>query len=197
MSPWRAAIRRLRRAPHSLEERALRSELAIFAGNACRSCQPEALEVRFENEWLLKQVRTLALPVNSRMPSFSFRYRTDDRDPGNQPVRKPEVLRCDNGSEFSSRHLLVWCEENGITSQHIQPARLLPVRLQCLYVAQIAHAERSRGKILLHLQGLEASQCVLARRKESPGLRRRRTLRMQALQRGAPQDAIGGEEAIA
>ena len=25
----------------------------------------------------------------------------------------PEVIRCDNGPEFTSRHFLVWCEEQG------------------------------------------------------------------------------------
>lgn len=36
---------------------------------------------------------------------------------------KPEVLRCDYGSEFTSRHFLVWCEERGIQLLHIQPGR--------------------------------------------------------------------------
>jgi putative transposase len=36
---------------------------------------------------------------------------------------KPETIRCDNGPEFTSRHFLVWCEENGITVTHIQPGK--------------------------------------------------------------------------
>ena len=36
---------------------------------------------------------------------------------------KPEVLRCDNGPEFTSRHFLSWCEEHGIQLLHIQPGR--------------------------------------------------------------------------
>jgi len=36
---------------------------------------------------------------------------------------KPEVLRCDNGAEFTSRHFLAWCEERGIRLLHIQPGR--------------------------------------------------------------------------
>jgi len=36
---------------------------------------------------------------------------------------KPEVIRCDNGPEFTSRHFLVWCEEQGITLRHIQPGK--------------------------------------------------------------------------
>lgn len=35
----------------------------------------------------------------------------------------PEVIRCDNGPEFTSRHFLVWCEERGIRLIHIQPGR--------------------------------------------------------------------------
>jgi putative transposase len=36
---------------------------------------------------------------------------------------KPKWLRCDNGPEFTSRHFLAWCEENGITVKHIQPGK--------------------------------------------------------------------------
>jgi putative transposase len=36
---------------------------------------------------------------------------------------KPEVIRCDNGPEFTSRHLLAWGEEQGIALLHIQPGR--------------------------------------------------------------------------
>jgi putative transposase len=36
---------------------------------------------------------------------------------------KPEVIRCDNGPEFTSRQFLVWCEERGIRLLHIQPGR--------------------------------------------------------------------------
>jgi putative transposase len=36
---------------------------------------------------------------------------------------RPEVIRCDNGPEFTSRHFLVWCEERGIRLLHIQPGR--------------------------------------------------------------------------
>jgi putative transposase len=34
-----------------------------------------------------------------------------------------EVIRCDNGPEFTSRHFLGWCEERGIRLLHIQPGR--------------------------------------------------------------------------
>jgi putative transposase len=36
---------------------------------------------------------------------------------------KPEVLRCDNGPEFTSRHFLAWCEPHSIRLLHIQPGR--------------------------------------------------------------------------
>lgn len=36
---------------------------------------------------------------------------------------KPEAIRVDNGPEFTSRHLLAWCEERGIRLIHIQPGR--------------------------------------------------------------------------
>ena len=36
---------------------------------------------------------------------------------------KPKSLRCDNGPEFTSRHFLAWCEEQGITVIHIQPGK--------------------------------------------------------------------------
>jgi len=38
---------------------------------------------------------------------------------------KPKTLRCDNGPEFTSRHFLAWCEEQGITVIHIQPGKLM------------------------------------------------------------------------
>ena len=36
---------------------------------------------------------------------------------------RPKALRCDNGSEFTSRHFVGWCEEKGIQLIHIQPGR--------------------------------------------------------------------------
>jgi len=34
---------------------------------------------------------------------------------------RPASLRCDNGPEFTSRHLLGWCEDRGIQLIHTQP----------------------------------------------------------------------------
>lgn len=36
---------------------------------------------------------------------------------------KPEVIRCDNGPELTSRHFLNWCEEQKIQLIHIQPGK--------------------------------------------------------------------------
>ncbi len=36
---------------------------------------------------------------------------------------RPAALHCDNGPEFTSRHLLGWCEDRGIRLIHIQPGR--------------------------------------------------------------------------
>ena len=36
---------------------------------------------------------------------------------------KPKSLRCNNGPEFSSRHFVAWCEEQGIVLNHIQPGK--------------------------------------------------------------------------
>jgi putative transposase len=36
---------------------------------------------------------------------------------------RPQVIRCDNGPEFTSRHFLSWCEERKIALLHIQPGR--------------------------------------------------------------------------
>lgn len=50
---------------------------------------------------------------------------------------KPKSLRCDNGPEFTSRHFLAWCEESGITLNHIQPGRPM----------QNGHVESFNGRL--------------------------------------------------
>lgn len=35
----------------------------------------------------------------------------------------PKTLRCDNGPEFTSRHIIGWCEARGIALLHIQPGK--------------------------------------------------------------------------
>jgi putative transposase len=48
----------------------------------------------------------------------------------------PEMLRCDNGPEFTSRHFLAWCEQKALKVHYIQPGK--PV--------QNAHAESFNGR---------------------------------------------------
>jgi putative transposase len=48
---------------------------------------------------------------------------------------KPKKIRVDNGPEFISTALMLWCESNGITLQHIQPGRPM----------QNAYVERFNG----------------------------------------------------
>jgi len=50
---------------------------------------------------------------------------------------KPQALRCDNGPEFTSRHFLGWCEEQGITVVHIQPGKPM----------QNGHVESFNGRL--------------------------------------------------
>lgn len=50
---------------------------------------------------------------------------------------KPQSLRCDNGPEFTSRHFLGWCEEQGITVVHIQPGKPM----------QNGHVESFNGRL--------------------------------------------------
>ena len=50
---------------------------------------------------------------------------------------KPQSLRCDNGPEFTSRHFLGWCEEQGITVIHIQPGKPM----------QNGHVESFNGRL--------------------------------------------------
>ena len=50
---------------------------------------------------------------------------------------KPKSLRCDNGPEFTSRHFLAWCEEQGIALNHIQPGKPM----------QNGHVESFNGRL--------------------------------------------------
>jgi len=36
---------------------------------------------------------------------------------------QPQAIRCDNGSELTSRHFLAWCAERQIELVHIQPGK--------------------------------------------------------------------------
>ena len=70
---------------------------------------------------------------------------------------KPQALRCDNGPEFTSRHFLGWCEEQGITVIHIQPGKPMQnghvesfngrLRDECLNANWFVNLADARGKI--------------------------------------------------
>ena len=70
---------------------------------------------------------------------------------------KPRALRCDNGPEFTSRHFLGWCEEQGITLIHIQPGKPMQnghvesfngrLRDECLNANWFANLADARRKI--------------------------------------------------
>src|SRR5450755_2533524 len=49
----------------------------------------------------------------------------------------PQVIRCDNGPELTSRHFLAWCIERKIELVHIQPGK----------PTQNAHVESFHGKL--------------------------------------------------
>lgn len=50
---------------------------------------------------------------------------------------KPNVIRCDNGPEFTSLHFVEWCESKGIVLLHIQPGRPM----------QNGHVESFNGRL--------------------------------------------------
>jgi putative transposase len=70
---------------------------------------------------------------------------------------RPEVIRCDNGPEFTSRHFLAWCGDQGIRLLHIQPGRPMQnghvesfngrLRDECLNRSWFTTLEEARDKI--------------------------------------------------
>jgi putative transposase len=69
----------------------------------------------------------------------------------------PQVLRCDNGPELTSRHFLAWCIERKIELVHIQPGRPMQngrvesfhgkLRDECLRVSWFENLFEARRKI--------------------------------------------------
>lgn len=57
---------------------------------------------------------------------------------------KPGNIRCDNGPEFISHRLQLWCEENQVSLQYIQPGE----------PTQNAYVERNNGSIRRELLDL-------------------------------------------
>jgi len=70
---------------------------------------------------------------------------------------KPLTLRCDNGPEFTSRHFLAWCLEQGIELVHIPPGKPQQngyvesfngkMRDECLHVSWFENLWDARRKI--------------------------------------------------
>ena len=69
----------------------------------------------------------------------------------------PQVIRCDNGPELTSRHFLAWCMEQKIELVHIQPGRPMQngrvesfhgkLRDECLRVSWFGNLFEARRKI--------------------------------------------------
>ena len=69
----------------------------------------------------------------------------------------PQVIRCDNGPELTSRHFLAWCIERKIELVHIQPGRPMQngrvesfhgkLRDECLRVSWFENLFEARRKI--------------------------------------------------
>jgi len=70
----------------------------------------------------------------------------------------PEVIRCDNGPELTSRHFLAWCIEQKVELVHIQPGRPMQngrvesfhgrLRDECLRVSWFGNLFEARRKIV-------------------------------------------------
>ena len=71
---------------------------------------------------------------------------------------RPQVIRCDNGPELTSRHFLAWCIEQQIELVHIQPGRPTQnayvesfhgrLREECLAVSWFQNLFDARRKIM-------------------------------------------------
>jgi len=70
---------------------------------------------------------------------------------------QPQAIRCDNGSELTSRHFLAWCVERQIELVHIQPGKPMQnayvesfhgrLREECLAVSWFQNLFDARRKI--------------------------------------------------
>jgi putative transposase len=72
----------------------------------------------FTREWLGLDVDT----------SLSSRRVTRKLDQIIEERGMPESIRCDNGPELTSRHILGWCTDNKINPIHIQPGKPMQKR---------------------------------------------------------------------
>jgi putative transposase len=96
----------------------------------------------------------LALEVDT---SFASRRVTRVLDAVIAERGAPQVIRCDNGPELTSRHFLAWCIERKIELLHIQPGRPMQngrvesfhgrLRDECLRVSWFGNLFEARRKI--------------------------------------------------
>lgn len=96
----------------------------------------------------------LALEVDT---SFASRRVTRVLDEIIAERGTPQVIRCDNGPELTSRHFLAWCIERKIELVHIQPGRPMQngqvesfhgkLRDECLRVSWFGNLFEARRKI--------------------------------------------------
>jgi putative transposase len=88
----------------------------------------------------------------------------------------PAALRCDNGSEFTSRHFLSWCEEKKIQLIHIQPGRPM----------QNGHVESFNGRFRDECLNANCFQNLADARKKIEPVAGELQLRPAAQQPGLP-----------
>ena len=96
----------------------------------------------------------LALEVDT---SFASRRVTRVLDAVAQQRGLPQMIRCDNGPELTSRHFLAWCVERKIEIVHIQPGKPMQngrlesfngrLREECLNLSCFQNLFDARAKI--------------------------------------------------
>jgi len=109
----------------------------------------------------------------------------------------PAAIRCDNGPEFTSRHLLSWCEERKIGLRHIQPGRPMQngvvesfngrLRDECLNAHWFRTMDEAREKI-------ESWRIDYNRDRPHSSLGYRTPEQFAALSRAAGQRSAGVEK---
>lgn len=151
------AVRRLRRKRHAREP--------AGSPQLARANQEWALDMVHDALVTGRGIRILtlvdgytreapALPVHT---SISSRPITRVLERLMEARGTPEAIRCDNGPEFTSRHMLAWCQDHGIRLVHIQPGRPMQngqnegfngrLRDECLNANTFANLAGARQKI--------------------------------------------------
>jgi len=161
-------LERLYRQEHLMVRRMKRKRL-------CRVPQPMTSVDRANQEWSMdfvadgletgRAIRALTVidshtresPAIEVDSSLTSRRVTRVLDRIIEQRGKPQAVRCDNGPEFTSRHMLAWCEEREIALIHIQPGRPMQngrvesfngkFRSECLNANSFATLQDAREKI--------------------------------------------------